>query len=75
MGAGGLDDSGERAFPADVLATEGESPAVYPAGPDDRSVWCTFLHLGRIEVAAVGGVHGHGVRLSRALSSRPSRPG
>ncbi len=51
-----LDDGGEGALPADVLATEGQAPALQPPGALLRGVRAAREHLLRIHVAAVGGI-------------------
>ena len=54
--AGVLDEGGQRALPAHVLAAEGQPPAVQPAGAAQRRVRSPQGHLPRVHVAAVGGV-------------------
>ena len=61
-----LDERGQRALPADVLAAEGQPPAVQPAGAAQRRVRRPEGHLPRVHVAAVGGVDGHEPRLGAA---------
>ena len=59
-----LDDRGQRALPADVLATKGQPPAVQPAGSGHRRVGCALLHLLGMHVRAVRGVERHGQSLN-----------
>src|SRR3546814_14661483 len=54
-----LDDSGEGAVPTVLLAAEGESPPLQPAGGLQRRVWTTFAHAGGVEIGPIGGVQGH----------------
>ena len=56
---GVLDDRGQGAVPAVVLAAEGEPPALEPAGLAQRGVRAALAHPGGIEVGPVGGVQRH----------------
>jgi hypothetical protein len=51
-----LDDRGEGAVPAEILAPETQAPALKPSGAPLRGMRAAQKHLRRIHVAAVGGV-------------------
>ncbi len=63
-----FDDGGQRAFPADVLAAEGQPPTRQPASSGHRGVRRTLEHLLGMHVRAVRGVERHGESLN---ASRP----
>src|SRR5215470_16048804 len=55
-----FDNGGARAFPADVLATEREPPALQPARAALGRVRAPLRHLRRVHVAAIRRVQRHG---------------
>ncbi len=55
-----LDDRRECALPADVAATEGQSPASEPPGARHRRMRAALEHLFRVHVGPVGGIDRHG---------------
>ena len=67
-----LDDGGQRALPADVLAAERQPPAVQPSGPAIGEWGARSQHLLRMHVRSVGGVdrHGESLRLRSAGCGR-----
>src|SRR5215470_17654729 len=64
-----FDNGGARAFPADVLATEREPPALQPARAALGRVRAPLRHLRRVHVAAIRRVQRHG-----SQAYEPSHP-
>ena len=71
---GRLDDRGQRALPAHLLAAEGQPPAVEPAGAAQRGVRCAARHQPRVEVAGVRGVERHGIEGTGVTARSVRRP-